>query len=52
MFSQYEGAMLFASHDEAFIRAVATRRLAIRDKKIVPWEEEDQKLEMPWALLP
>ena len=47
MFSQYEGAMLFASHDEAFIRAVATRRLTIRDKKIVPWEGEDQKLEMP-----
>ena len=36
MFSEYEGAMLFASHDEAFVRAVATERWEIRDRKILP----------------
>ena len=35
MFAAYEGTMLFASHDEAFIRAVATERWLIRDHKIL-----------------
>ncbi|MBQ8136666.1 MAG: ABC-F family ATP-binding cassette domain-containing protein, partial [Clostridia bacterium] len=35
MCSEYEGTMLFASHDEAFVDAVATNRLAIKDCKIV-----------------
>ena len=36
LFREYEGTMLFASHDEAFVDAVATDRLVIRDRKIVP----------------
>ena len=36
LFREYEGTMLFASHDEAFADAVATDRLVIRDRKIVP----------------
>lgn len=36
MFTQYEGTMLFASHDEAFVQTVATKRLMIRDCQIVP----------------
>ena len=35
MFSEYDGTMLFASHDEAFVDAVATNRLAIKERKIV-----------------
>ena len=34
LFSEYEGTMLFASHDEAFVQAVATNRLLIQNKKI------------------
>lgn len=34
LFSEYEGTMLFVSHDAAFVRAVATDRLLIRDQKI------------------
>ena len=37
LFSEYEGTMLFVSHDAAFVRAVATDRLLIRDKKILPY---------------
>ena len=36
LFREYEGTMLFASHDETFVDAVATDRLVIRDRKIVP----------------
>ncbi len=36
LFSEYEGTMLFASHDEAFVSAVATQRLVIRNHKIMP----------------
>ena len=36
LFRDYEGTMLFASHDEAFVDAVATDRLVIRDRKIIP----------------
>ena len=38
LFSEYEGTMLFASHDEAFVRAVATDRLMIRDQKILKYD--------------
>ena len=38
LFAEYEGTMLFVSHDAAFVRAVATRRLAIEAGKI---REED-----------
>ena len=34
LFSEYEGTMLFASHDEAFVKAVARERLYIRHHKI------------------
>lgn len=35
MFSEYEGTLVFVSHDEAFIRKVATEVLEITDGKIV-----------------
>lgn len=35
LFSEYEGTMLFASHDAAFAEAVANRRLLIENMKIV-----------------
>ena len=38
LLSEYEGTMLFTSHDRAFVRAVATDALTIRDKKIVKTE--------------
>lgn len=34
LFSEYEGTLVFVSHDEAFIRAVATDILIVRDKEI------------------
>lgn len=34
MFSVYEGTLVFVSHDEAFIRAVATEILIVEDGKI------------------
>ena len=34
MFSEYEGTLLFASHDSAFVQAVATARLQIENCKI------------------
>ena len=36
LFSEYEGTMLFASHDDAFVNAVATDRLVIGNHKITP----------------
>ena len=36
LFSEYEGTMLFASHDDAFVNAVATERLIIDGHKIRP----------------
>lgn len=36
MFSEYEGTLVFVSHDEAFIRKVATEVLEIVDGKLVP----------------
>ena len=36
LFSEYEGTMIFASHDEAFVNSVATERLAISNHKIIP----------------
>jgi macrolide transport system ATP-binding/permease protein len=36
LFSEYEGTMIFASHDETFVSAVATERLVIRNHKIIP----------------
>lgn len=35
MFSEYEGTLIFVSHDEAFIRGVATEILEVRDGKIL-----------------
>lgn len=37
MFSEYEGVLVFVSHDEAFIRACATDILEIKDGKTVPY---------------
>ncbi len=34
MFSEYEGTLVFVSHDEEFIRKVATDILEVKDKKI------------------
>ena len=41
MFSEYEGTLVFVSHDEAFIRKVATEVLEIVDGKIMPvvWKD-------------
>ena len=38
LLSEYEGTMLFTSHDRAFVRAVATDALTILDKRIVKTE--------------
>lgn len=38
LFSEYEGTMLFVSHDAAFVRAIATKPLCIKDGKILPVE--------------
>ena len=35
MFSEYEGTLVFVSHDEAFIRRVATDVLEVADGKII-----------------
>ena len=35
LLSEYEGTMLFTSHDSAFVRKIATDALIIRDKKLV-----------------
>lgn len=35
MFSEYEGTLIFVSHDEAFIRGVGTEILEVRDGKIL-----------------
>ncbi len=34
MFSEYEGVLVFVSHDEAFIRACATEILEVKDGKV------------------
>ena len=41
MFSEYEGTLVFVSHDEAFIRKVATEVLEIVDGKIMPVDWKD-----------
>ncbi len=41
MFSEYEGTLVFVSHDEAFIRKVATEVLEIAGGKIMPVEWKD-----------
>jgi len=38
LLSEYEGTMLFTSHDSAFVRAIATNAVIIRDKQILPAE--------------
>ena len=38
LLSEYEGTMLFTSHDSAFVRAIATNAVVIRDKQILPVE--------------
>ena len=37
MFSEYEGVLVFVSHDEAFIRACATEILEVRDGQTISW---------------
>lgn len=37
MFSEYEGVLVFVSHDEEFIRACATEILEVRDGKTIPY---------------
>ncbi len=37
MFEEYEGVLVFVSHDEAFIRACATEILEVKDGKTVPY---------------
>ena len=37
MFSEYEGVLIFVSHDEAFIRACATEILEIKNGKAIPF---------------
>ena len=41
MLAEYEGTMLFASHDKTFVRAVATDALLIENKKIVEFDLRD-----------
>ncbi|MBR3381670.1 MAG: ABC-F family ATP-binding cassette domain-containing protein [Clostridia bacterium] len=41
LLSEYEGTLLFASHDRAFVRAVATDALLIENKKIVEYDLND-----------
>jgi macrolide transport system ATP-binding/permease protein len=36
LLSEYEGTMLFTSHDQAFVNAIATDAIEIRDKQIMP----------------
>ena len=36
LLSEYEGSMLFTSHDRAFVNAIATHALLIQEKKLVP----------------
>lgn len=36
LLSEYEGTMLFTSHDQAFVNAIATDAMEIRDKQIKP----------------
>ena len=38
LLSEYEGTMLFTSHDSAFVRAIATNSVVIQDKQILPVE--------------
>ena len=38
LLSEYEGTMLFTSHDSAFVRAIATDAVVIQDKQILPVE--------------
>ena len=37
MFAEYEGTLVFVSHDEAFIKAVATEILVVENGKIIPF---------------
>lgn len=38
LLSEYEGTMLFTSHDRTFVRAIATDAVVIREKRIMPAE--------------
>lgn len=44
LLSEYEGTMLFASHDHAFVRAIATDALQIHDKQIFQSSLDFEKL--------
>ena len=37
MFREYEGTLVFVSHDEAFIRAVATDVMEVRQGEVIPF---------------
>lgn len=41
MFSEYEGTLVFVSHDEAFIRKVATEVLEVASRRIRPADRKD-----------
>lgn len=40
LLSEYEGTMLFTSHDRAFVKAIATDAVVIRKKQIFPLDIE------------
>ena len=46
LLSEYEGTMLFTSHDRAFVRAIATDALIIREKQIFSARVEDIETEI------
>ena len=44
LLSEYEGTLLFTSHDRAFIKAIATNVLLIHDKQIFQSSLDDEKV--------
>ncbi len=44
LLSEFEGTLLFTSHDRAFIKAIATNVLSIRDKQIFQSSLDDEKI--------
>lgn len=38
LLAEYEGTMIFTSHDSTFVKAIATHALELRDKQILPIE--------------
>lgn len=44
---EYTGTLLFSCHDQAFLRAVATRQIEIRNQKIITLEEPPRERKAP-----